>query len=159
MSMILLFVTLTIINVILQTFKSLCTVRCSTFVSACVNAIAYGLYTFVIFYTTADGMSLMLKAAITAIANFFGVYVANAIFEKCFSRTIRWKVDVSVPDEDRDNFEDALQEKKLEYCYSGWYKGWTQFSVFCPDKVSSACLKSVLPSRAKYNISECVKIL
>jgi hypothetical protein len=77
MKMILLFTILTVVNVIIQTVKSLCTVRCSTLVSASVNAVAYGLYTFVIFFTTAGGMSLWLKAVITAVANFFGVYIAN----------------------------------------------------------------------------------
>ena len=63
MNMILLFTALTIVNVILQTIKSLCTVRCPSVVSASVNAVAYGLYTFVIFFTTADGMPLWMKAA------------------------------------------------------------------------------------------------
>ena len=85
MKLIILFTALTVFNVIVQTIKSLCTVRCSTLVSASVNAIAYGLYTFVIFFTTAGGMALWLKAVITAIANFFGVYIANFLFSKLFS--------------------------------------------------------------------------
>ena len=45
-----LYCTLSFVNVVIQTVKSLCTVKCSTFVSACVNALAYGLYVYVIFF-------------------------------------------------------------------------------------------------------------
>ena len=84
MKLIILFTALTVFNVIIQTVKSLCTVRCSTFTSACVNALAYGLYTYVIFFTTSEGMPLWSKAVITAVANFFGVYVANYIFDDLY---------------------------------------------------------------------------
>ena len=46
MNVIILFTALTVANTIIQTVKSLCTIRCSTFTSACVNALAYGLYTY-----------------------------------------------------------------------------------------------------------------
>lgn len=159
MKAIIFFCCLTAVNVVIQTFKQLCTIKCNTFISACVNAVAYGIYTFVIYYTTADGIPLIAKAGITAVTNFFGVYVANFLFDRCFSREARWKVDVSVADYDVKRFEEQLQTYKLDYCYSGWFQGWTQFSVFCPDKKASACLKSILPSSAKYNITECVKLL
>lgn len=159
MNIIVLFILLSIFNVIIQTIKSLCTVRCSTFVSACVNAFAYGIYTFVIFFTTADGMSLWLKAAITAAANFLGVYIANYIFNKVFSRTTRWKVEVSIPNALLTPFQEQLHKYSLEYCICGWGEGWTNFAVFCPDKNASAALREILPLEAKYNVVECVKRL
>lgn len=159
MNMILLFTILTIVNVIIQTIKTLCTVRCSTFVSACINAIAYGLYTFVIFYTTADGMSLPLKAAITAIANFFGVFVANNLFNRVFAKEIRWKVEVSVPAKDANSFRNALIINRLDYYDAGSFKDWETIAVFCPDKSASRTLKHLLPPYSKYNISECIKRL
>lgn len=159
MKMIILFTALTITNTIIQTVKSLCTVRCSTFISACVNALAYGLYVYVIFFTTSEGMSLWAKAGITAIANFFGVYAANIIFEKLFSKTVRWKIEVSIPNDLNKQFEDYLNDREFEWCYCGWGKGWTNYAVFCPDKNMSAALREILPMEAKYNIVECVKRL
>ena len=114
MKMIILFTALTITNTIIQTVKSLCTVRCSTFISACVNALAYGLYVYVIFFTTSEGMSLWAKAGITAIANFFGVYAANIIFEKLFSKTVRWKIEVSIPNDLNKQFEGYLNDREFE---------------------------------------------
>lgn len=159
MKMIILFSALTILNVVIQTIKSLCTVKCSTKVSACVNALAYGLYTFVIFYTTADGMSLWLKALITAIANLIGVVVANKLFDKMFSREIRWKVEVSVPLMDATHFENALKNHNLEYYVCGQSIGWVAYAVFCPNKEASAILNEIMPQSAKYNVVECVKRL
>lgn len=159
MNFLLLFITLTIVNVIIQTVKSLCTVRCSTIVSASVNAIAYGLYTFVIFFTTAEGLPLWGKALITAVCNFFGVYVANILFDKMFAQTTRWKVEVSIPEDTVDDFEDNCDKMSLEYYACGKSTGWRAYAIFCDDKEDSNNLKTILPTAAKYNIVECVKRL
>ena len=159
MNILLLFTALTIINVVLQTIKSLCTIRCTTFISACVNALAYGLYTFVIFYTTADGLGLWTKAAITAVANFFGIYIANFIFKKVFSQTTRWKVEVSIPVISVSQFERDMYKHKIEYYCCGYYAGWKSYALFSEDKRQSKIIKNILPEGTKYNIVECVKRL
>ena len=159
MNMILLFTALTIINVILQTIKSLCTVRCPSIVSASVNAVAYGLYTFVIFFTTADGMPLWMKAAITAVANFFGVYVANFLFDKIFTKIVKWKVEVSVSNDSAIDFQRQLRENGYEFYVCGYSSTWKAYAVFCATKAQSELLKKIMPSEAKYNIVECVKHL
>lgn len=159
MNMILLFTALTIVNVILQTIKSLCTVRCPSIVSASVNAVAYGLYTFVIFFTTADGMPLWMKAAITAVANFFGVYVANFLFDKIFTKIVKWKVEVSVSNDSAIDFQRQLRENGYEFYVCGYSSTWKAYAVFCATKAQSELLKKIMPSEAKYNIVECVKHL
>lgn len=159
MNILLLFTALTIINVVLQTIKSLCTIRCTTFISACVNALAYGLYTFVIFYTTADGLDLWTKAVITAVANFFGIYIANFIFKKVFSQTTRWKVEVSIPVNSVSQFERDMYKHKIEYYCCGYYAGWESYALFSEDKRQSKIIKNILPEGTKYNIVECVKRL
>ena len=93
MKLLILFVVMNIVNVVLQTIKSIATVKCGKWGAAIVNAVAYGLYTFVIYYTTADGMSLWAKAGITAVANFFGVYITNFLFKKLFDKTLPKKCE------------------------------------------------------------------
>lgn len=159
MNLFFLYVALCLVNVVLQTVKSLCTIRCSTFVSACANAIAYGLYTYVIVFTNADGLTLFTKALICASTNFVGVYMANFIFKKAFSRPMRWKVEVSIPNMDAPRFMEQLEEAKLEYYICGHYEDWTAYAVFCPTKTDSKYLYSILPDRAKYNVVECIKTL
>jgi hypothetical protein len=104
-------------------------------------------------------MPLWSKAVITAVANFFGVYVANYIFDKFFSQTVRWKIEVSIPNELLKHFEGHLNARKFEWCYCGWGNNWTNYAVFCPDKKASAALREILPLEAKYNVVECVKRL
>ena len=156
---ILLYIVLCFVNVVLQTVKSLCTVKCSTFVSACANAIAYGLYTYVIVFTNADGISLFGKALICASTNFIGVYMANFIFKTAFSHPIRWKIEVSIPAIDAPRFLDTLEENGIEYYLCGNYADWLSYAVFCPTQTESKIVRLALPDAAKYNIVECSKTL
>lgn len=159
MDFILLYCGLCLVNVVLQTVKSLCTVRCSRFVSACVNALAYGLYVYVIFYTNAEGLSLIGKAVITATANFIGVYIANILYDRIFKKEVRWKVEVSIPRDSVKYFEQKLDRYGLEWYTCGWTNSWKAYAVFCPNKETSKRLNTILPPNSKYNIVECVKRL
>lgn len=152
---------LSFVNVVIQTVKSLCTVKCSTFISACVNAIAYGLYVYVIFFTNAEGLPLWGKAVITAAANFTGVYIANMLFNKVFAREVEWVVDVSVPTNSFSDFAIDLEACNIVYhCYGANSDDeYCLFSVFCPTKKDSVRLKNLLPEGSKYNIKENVKRL
>lgn len=158
----LLYCALSFINVVLQTVKSLCTVKCSTFVSALVNAIAYGLYVYVIFFTNAEGLELWGKALITAAANFSGVYIANLLFSKMFDKEVRWKIEVSVPNIEAPRFVEWLNYWSFEYYESGYYENeYTCYTVFSPNRKTSIMLRDLinLTPNAKYNVSECVRRL
>lgn len=159
MNFLLLYCALSLVNVIIQTIKSLCTIKSSTFVSACINALAYGFYVYIIFFTNAEGLSLFGKAIITACANFTGVYIANFLFDKFFKSEVKWKVEVSIPNNLIERFEEDLCVKNLEYYTCGEGLGWTAFAVFCKNKEQSKRLKDILPDEVRYNIAECVKRL
>lgn len=154
-----LYCALSFVNVVIQTVKSLCTVKCSTFVSACVNALAYGLYVYVIFFTNAEGLPLWGKAAITAAANFTGVYIANMLFNRLFDKEVKWKVEISLPIEKANYFDYALRKAGLEYYVCGSADKWVALAVFCPTSKDSKKLTEIMPEGAKYNIVECVKRL
>ena len=161
-SFLMLYCALSFVNVVIQTLKSLCTVKSSTFVSAVVNAVAYGLYVYVIFFTNAEGLSLIGKAVITAAANFTGVYLASWLFNKVFNRVVRWKVEVSIPNTDAPWFIDELEDGGFEYYLAGHYGGeWTCYAVFCESKEKSKELRELVNEvhGAKYNVCECVKRL
>lgn len=161
MNLFLLYCALCFVNVVLQTLRSVCTIKCSSFVAACMNAVAYGLYVFVIFYTNADGLSLWGKAAITAAANFSGVYLANAIFNRLFKNEARWAVNVSVPIAAANEFMSKLSESKLIFHSYGRNSdgAFTLLTVYCPTRADSKKLKEILPSGSMYDITECVKTL
>lgn len=156
-----LYCALSFINVVIQTVKSLCTVKCSTFVSAAVNAIAYGLYIYVIVYTNAEGLDTLSKAIITAIANFSGVYLANFLFNKMFNKEVSWAVNVSVPIDTSEKFTERLNLFKLNFhCYGvNEDMEYILFTVFCPTRKDSTMLKNILPVGSVYHISESIKRL
>ena len=76
MKLLIIFIVLNICNVILQTVKSICTVKCGKTVAAIVNAVAFGLYTVVIVFTNTD-LPLMQKVLVVALSNLIGVYVVK----------------------------------------------------------------------------------
>ena len=157
----LLYCILCFVNVVVQTIKSLCTIKSSTFISACVNAMAYGLYTYVIFFTNAEGIPLWGKALITAAANFSGVYLANFMFSKLFSHEAEWAVNASVHLTDVDNFITSLDDANLVYHYYGNNSDgeYAMFTIFCPTSKESEKLRRILPMDAKYHINESIKKL
>lgn len=87
------FVILNIVNVIIQTVKSLATVKCGKTVASIVNAIAYGLYTVVVVYTVCD-LPLWLKVVVVGLANLVGVFVVKLIEEKSRKDKL-WKIEAT----------------------------------------------------------------
>ena len=94
MKLLITFIILNIFNVILQTVKSICTVKCGKTVAAIVNAVAFGLYTVVIVFTNAD-LRLMQKVLVVALSNLIGVYIVKWIEEKK-RKEMLWKIEFTV---------------------------------------------------------------
>jgi len=96
MKLLILFIVMNIVNVVLQTIKSLATVKCGKWGAAIVNAVAYGLYTYIVVLTMCD-LPLLAKCLIVAGANFVGVYVVK-FFEEKARKDKLWKVkDETMP--------------------------------------------------------------
>ena len=89
------FIVLNIVNVIIQTVKSIATIKCGKCWAAAVNAIAYGLYTVVVVYTVCD-LPLCLKVTIVALCNLVGVFTVKFIEEKSRKDKL-WKVEATIP--------------------------------------------------------------
>lgn len=159
-NLLLLYILLTVTNVMLQTIKSLCTIKCGKLVASIVNAVAYGLYIYVMFYTCADGIPLWGKALITALANLVGVYVSTSIFNKIFTKENLWRVEVTVPHKEGDTLNAKLTECDMSYSLVPLSNdAYSSFIVYCKDKKDSKALKEILPVTAKYNITETTKAL
>lgn len=76
------FIVLNVVNVIIQTVKSIVTVNGGKMSAAIINAVTYAIYTVVVVFMTAEGLGIVWKAVIIGIANFGGVYVVKLIEEK-----------------------------------------------------------------------------
>ena len=80
MELLILFIVMNIVNVVLQTVKSIATIKCGKLMAGLINAVAYGLYTYIVVLTMCD-LPLLAKCLIVALANFVGVYVVKLIEE------------------------------------------------------------------------------
>ena len=81
-SVIIIFFAVSLINVILNTAKSLITIKGGAIGSAVASAVAYGFYTYVIVLTANSDFSTNLKAIITIITNVIGVALVKVVEKK-----------------------------------------------------------------------------
>ena len=154
MEMLILFVVMSIINVIIQTVKSIATIKCGKFAAAIINAVAYGLYTYVIVLTANDNIDLLAKCFIVAGCNFVGVYVVK-FFEEKARKDKLWKVEATVPASMINPLHNALKDCGIAHNYIEGVGQYTIFNIYCPTQADSIAVRKVLESKnAKYFVSE-----
>jgi len=147
------FIVLNIVNVIIQTVKSIATIKCSAWAAAGVNALAYGLYTIVVVYMNADGLGLFWKAIIIGVANLLGVYVVKVIEQKKRKDKL-WKVEATVDRTSITRLDNNLDEAHIPHNYvvAGKYG---IFNCYCATQKESLVVKEILDMYgAKYFASE-----
>jgi uncharacterized protein YebE (UPF0316 family) len=156
MELLLIFIALNIVNVILQTVKSLATVKCGKVAAAIVNAVAYGLYTIVLVYTMCD-LPLMWKASIVALCNFIGVYVVKLIEEKARKDKL-WKVEATVQNliYFTDYIKAECEKNKIPYSILNVENvDYVVFNFYCATQEKSRIVKQICDGcNAKYFVSE-----
>lgn len=152
-SFLLVFILLNITNVIIQTVKSIATIKCGAWSAAAINALAYGLYTVVVVYMSAEGLGLFWKAVIIGLANLFGVYVVKTIEQKKRKDKL-WKVEATVNRTKSSSMQGALERMAIphNYVHAGKY---TIFNCYCATQKESLAVKTILDAhKAKYFVSE-----
>jgi uncharacterized protein YebE (UPF0316 family) len=147
------FVVLNTFNVIIQTVKSICTVKCGKGVAAVVNAVAYGLYTIVTVYMLCD-LDLWLKAGVVAVCNLIGVYVVKLIEEKSRKDKL-WKVEMTVKNYNTEKLSNTLKELDIPFNYIEGIGKYTIFNVYCATQKQSATVRKIGEEcKAKFFVSE-----
>ena len=115
MSLVITYIVLNIVNVIIQTVKSIATIKCKKGIASVVNAVAYGLYTVVVIYMVCD-LPLWFKIAVVAIANLIGVYLVK-YFEEKNRKDKLWKVEATINKEDFEKINGTAKSLDLSYNY------------------------------------------
>jgi hypothetical protein len=152
MNTILLFALCTAVNVILSTIKSILTVKGGKLSASFINALTYGFYSYVIVLTSADGMPIWLKMAITAICNFVGVYLVKWIEEKARKDKL-WKVELTVPTRYTNTIDFDLHD--VPHSYIELSDKHTLFNFYCATQKESAKVKAIANQyEAKYFVAE-----
>lgn len=147
------FVALNIVNVIVQTIKSIATLKCGKAAAAIINAFAYGFYTIVTIYMLCE-LPLFWKAGIVALCNLIGVYVVKWGEEKARKDKL-WKVEATVYNHQTEALHSALNERCFPHNYITNLGKYTVFNIYCESKNESAQAKQILERySAKYFVSE-----
>lgn len=152
--MLILFIILTILNVIIQTVKSIATIKCGKSIASLVNAVAYGLYTYVVFFTASDGIDLHAKALITASANLIGVWIVKYFEEKARKDKL-WKVEATVLRGYTTTLHNLLDRVDIPHNFLENVGKYTLFNIYCETQKESSLAKEMLDKfNAKYFVSE-----
>ena len=146
------FVILNIVNVLIQTVKSIVTIKCGKGMASVVNALAYGLYTVVVVFMSADGLGLFWKAVIIGLANLIGVYIVKLCEEKARKDRL-WKVELTVPTMYLDAVDYDL--KAVPHSYIRLSDKHTLFNFYCATQEESRKVKDIANQYgAKYFVAE-----
>lgn len=146
------FIVLNITNVLIQTVKSIATIKCGKGVAALVNAVAFGLYTIVTVYMMCE-LPLAAKAVIVALCNLVGVWIVKWLEEKARKDKL-WKVEVTIPAAEAKQMLEDCKYYGLTYNYVDINK-WYLFNFYCPTQKDSLNVKKLLKSyNAKYFVTE-----
>ena len=153
MKLLVLFVVMNVVNVVIQTIKSIATIKCGKTAAAIVNAVAYGLYTYIVVLTMCD-LPLLAKCLIVAGANFVGVWVVKYFEEKARKDKL-WKVEATVPYSQWENLDYNLTNHFIEHNYILLGEKYAVFNIYCPTQEQSKWAKKILDEHeAKYFVSE-----
>jgi uncharacterized protein YebE (UPF0316 family) len=146
-----LFIVLSILNVILNTIKSIVTVKGSPLVASLVNGLTFFVYTYVIIFTNCE-LNMHLKAIITAVVNIIGVYVVKLIEEKARKDKL-WKIEMTIPTQYTTAVDFDLAE--IPHNYIKLSDKHTLFNFYCATQKETIKVKDIVNQYgAKYFISE-----
>lgn len=136
------FFLISLINVILSSTKSICTVRYGRGINVLANVIAYSFYTIVVKQTASLPLEITVLA--TAIANALGVWLSYAILD-LIQKDRLWKIEVVVPAHCTNVLHVTLNYVPHTYIEAG---PKTVFNFYCNTKKET---KEVVEQCKKYH--------
>lgn len=150
MNLLIIFILLSIVNVIFSTIKSIVTIKSrGPWIASIVSALYYGYYNIVLIYTVAD-FPLWQKVVVTAGCNLVGVFVVKYGEAKARKDKL-WKVELTVP----TKYKDAIDELGVPHSYIELSDKHTLFNFYCATQIESAKVKAIANQyEAKYFVAE-----
>lgn len=129
-----LFVVMNIINVILQTIKSIVTIKGNKWTASIVNALAYGLYTWIVVLMVSD-LPLLVKCFVVGFANLVGVFVVKVFEEKSYKQKL-WKCEIAIPCDRAQRVMRELTNSSISHNYTTVGK-YVMFNCYCKEKAET----------------------
>lgn len=149
-----LFIVLTVVNVILNTARTIITVKGGLFWSSFISAIAFGFYTIVIIFTVCN-LPMWMKATVTALANFVGTYFVKWLEMKVRKDKL-WMVDVVIYEKNLKYATEFLNARGIQFSEMPISNSSSHvFHIYSNTQDESREIKSLLKSfNAKYVVVE-----
>lgn len=152
--LLIIFIVANIANVVIQTVKSLATIKCGKGIAALVNAVAYGFYTYIIILTTCD-LPLLWKALIVGACNLVGVFVVKWCEEKARKDKL-WKIEATF---NTDYLNEIHKNVAIPHNYIE-IGDKVIFNFYTENKRQSAIVRDVIKKyNGKYFVNESKGIL
>ena len=155
-----------LINVALNTAKTIIMHKEEKVSSSIINAVTYGFYAIIV-VMTASALPLWITIVISALTNLFGVYGSMWLLDRFkkdklwkVESTIRWDYVPNIPHNDQKNkflriLIDKLNAQNLSYHYIELQNREFLFSFYCKTQKESSALKEILKDyNAKYIVQE-----
>ncbi len=153
MKLLLIFIILSIINVIMSTIRSIATIKSGKTVASIVNGTYFAFYNIMLIYTVAD-FPMWEKCVITFVCNVVGVWIVKYIEEKMRKDKL-WKVEVTVPNDYVETLlEDCKNRNIKHYNFIDAYQ-YKVFNFYCATQKDSLNIKKLLENyNVKYFVTE-----
>ena len=149
------FVVLNFVNVLVNTARSLCTIKGGKWVASIMNAICYGYYTVIIVITATYDMPLLIKCFAVAFVNFIGVFTIKFCEEK-MKKDKLWVYNViNVCDITSCGLGMVLESENIKYIFTQIDKNFNNFQIFSEtQKESEIIIKELSALGLKYYATE-----
>ena len=156
-NLLIIFIVLSIINVIFSTIKSIVTVKGGAISASLLSALYYGYYNIVLIYTVAE-FPLWQKVVVTFGCNLVGVFVVKWAEVKAKKDKL-WKDEATIEKTEFNQNKELLDLFKVPHNYIDIEK-YVILNFYCATKKQSETVKSLLDEmNAKYFVAESKNLL
>lgn len=147
------FVILNFVNVLINTARSLTTVKGGKWIASCMNALCYGYYTVIIVITATYDIPLPLKIVAVAIVNFIGVFCIKLGEEK-IQKEKMWIYNATAKISTKETLDVValLKYANIKVLYMKVADELYTLQIFSNTQKESEMIKSILDN---YNIKYC----
>lgn len=132
MAAIIIFIVCTFANVVLSTIKSVMTIKGGKLNAAIWNALAFGLYAYIVVLTATAPITTLGKVLITSACNLVGVYGVKLVEEKMRKDRL-WKIEITVRSGFTETMHNDLTVEGISNSYVNAGKH-TVFNCYCETK-------------------------
>lgn len=124
------FVVLNFINVLVNTARSLCTIKGGKWVASIMNALCYGYYTVIIVITATYEMPLLMKCFAVAFVNFVGVFTIKFCEEKMKKDSLWIYNAIGISLEEYGILKSHCDKENIKYVYNEIADNFYSIEIF-----------------------------